>query len=430
MNSRKHWLDIGALWGARLFSSACNVIALGVGASELETDQFAVFAFSVGLVAWLPVLDFGFGPMLQNAAAACVGRGQSSAVVSRFVHRHVAAAALAAAMAFFPIACAAWAWMRSTGSPLLENLLGASVMLVSLFVAGLAMLAARAMSGLGQFKRVALLGVLQNLLALVGTALALATVEPAVRVEAAIIGYFVPYAAVPLVLLGRRFPLRLTSDWSRVRRLLKAALNRAAFRDAGKYLWVTLLSLVVIQFDQFIAFSSLPADVYADYAIAGKIVSFSYFPFSALLVANWSRVAQAHARGEVDAMLRIVYVSFAIGLVYMAFACLAAFAFLNWTGHLLPENIAQVDRTMLAALFLVAINKIWTECFALIYLATNRVGVIGAYLPVQAALSVGLQFALVGSLGAYGLMLGGALCYWMTSHWILFFYRHRPLASS
>lgn len=426
MTRWKHGLDIGALWGARLFSSACTVLVLGVGAAALDTARFAVFAFALGLVAWLPVLDFGFGPLVQNVVAARAARDRPSAV-ARTVHRHCAAAGLVALMAFPLVAFAAWIWLRITGSALLQEPVGVMVILVSMFFAGIAALSARALSGLGLLKQTALITALQNLLALAGTSAAMALAVPAERLQAGLVGYFVPYAAVPLVVLCMRFPLRNAKTGSWPGRVLRSAWDLAMFRAAAKYLWVTLLSLIVIQFDQFIAFSSLPATQYASYAVAGKIVSFAYFPFSAMLTANWTRVAHAHARRDAAAMMRTVYMSAAIGFVYLFLAAAAAIAALHWAAAALPANIAGTDSWMLAALFLVAINKVWTECFALLYLATNQVGIIGAYLPIQASLSVVLQLALVSPLGAYGLMLGGGLCYLLTSHWILFVYRHKPL---
>jgi hypothetical protein len=87
--------------------------------------------------------------------------------------------------------------------------------------------------------------------------------------------------------------------------------------------------------------------------------------------------------------------------------------------HLLPRGGGQIEIGVLVGLGLVALNKVWTESYALVYLATGHTAVIARYLPIQAAIAVGLQFLLVRIWGVYGLMLGGALSYFATSHWIL-----------
>lgn len=146
-----------------------------------------------------------------------------------------------------------------------------------------------------------------------------------------------------------------------------------------------------------------------------------YFPFSALLTANWSRVSEAHFREDRTQVLSVVHSSALIGFAYLAVALVGVLMVRTYFSHLLPRGIGQIELGLLVGVWLVFLNRVWTESYGLAYLATGHVGVIASFLPVQAAIAIGMQLLLIGTLGVYGLMLGGALSYFATSHWILYF---------
>jgi len=410
---RRPLRDVVFLWGARVVSSFATIAVLAAAARSLPVGTFAEFALLVGLVAWLPVLDFGFGSVMQNRVAEARAHGRSDAGVIADCLGQASLFAVIAGLAAV-IALGAWsAWSHAGGLKQQPGVLAFTV--ACLMTSGVSMTVHKIYAATNRLMVSALVSTVQNLLSLAGLWMALRAQGGEPTLAWALAGYFVPYTIVPLVALLKVVrqagaPVRLTKDWRRQRVL----------KDALQFWFVLLLSLTVIQFDQFIAFNYLPATEFAHYTVATKLINFVYFPYSALLTANWSRVSVAHALRDRAQVLGIVRSSFLIGIGYLAVALPLLLALAGRFSYLLPHGAGQIEIGLLLGVGLVALNKVWTESYALVYLATGHTAIIAAYLPVQAIVAVGSQFVLVRFMGVYGLMLGGALSYFATSHWILF----------
>lgn len=412
---RRPLVDVAFLWAARIVSSFATIAVLAAAATHLPVDEFAEFALLVGLVAWLPVLDFGFGSVVQNRLAEGRARGLHDPAII--------AACLAGAFLFAILAaCAAagglLAWSLFGSSRLTQHP-GAVLFTIScMATTGVTMIVHKVFAATGRLSMSATVSALQNLLSLAGLMLAFWCSRGTPGLLTPLFGYFVPFAFVPLVALllvahGAGWLVSLRGE------LFAALRTHRLLRDSLQFWFVLLLSLVVIQFDQFIAFSYLSPTDFAHYTVASKVISFIYFPYSALLTANWSRVSIAHAQQDRAKVLGIVHSSVLVGFGYLVVALALIVPLVGKFSHLLPRGGGQIEIGVLIGLGLVALNKVWTESYALVYLATGHTGVIARYLPIQAAVAVGMQFLLVPIWGVYGLMLGGALSYFATSHWIL-----------
>lgn len=405
--------DVAVLWSARVVSSLATIAVLAAAARSLPFDAFAQFALLVGLVAWLPVLDFGFGSVMQNHIAEARAHGRADAGV---IVACLARASVLAGTASLIAVLALTAWGAVSYS---EGLLQQSGVLAftggCLVITGLSMTVHKVYAATNRLVISAIVSATQNLLALAGLWLALRLQEDESGLALALAGFFLPYTIVPLAaLLGVLRETGPQAGWRTAWR------GRQLFKDALQFWFVLLLSLIVIQFDQLIAFTYLPAEEFSHYAVATKLINFIYFPYSALLMANWSRVSAAHALGDSAQVLSIVRSSVFVGFGYLLVALPLLMAAAGHFSYLLPRGAGKIELSLLLGVGLVAINKVWTESYALVYLATGHTRIIAAYLPIQAILAVGLQFVLVRFIGAYGLMLGVALSYFATSHWILY----------
>jgi O-antigen/teichoic acid export membrane protein len=383
---------------------------LAIAASRLPVELFAVFALLVGLAGWLPVLDFGFGSVLQNRVAEARSKGHS--------HIGMVAASVWGAAGHAVLLLILGGTVLFVWSPSSEGLLalypGAlALTAVCLLVTGVSMQVHRLLAATQRLMLSAVITALQHIFALLGLLFALAAHGSNDVLLWMLGGYFVPYMAVPLLALILLMPRTEWTHWPSVGEV------RALFKDSVQFWFVTVLSLVVIQFDQFIAYAYLTAREYAQYTIACKLINFAYFPYAALLVANWTRVTMANAEQNRAKVMGIIHSSVLIGAVYVTLATGALLLLAGPISRLLPRGGGDLELLVLAGVGLVALNKVWTESYALAFLATNRIGVIAAYLPLQAGCAVGLQLLLVRFLGVYGLMIGGAASYFATSHWIL-----------
>jgi O-antigen/teichoic acid export membrane protein len=407
---RRRALEVGCLWSARVISSLANVSVLAIGANRLSVEPFATFALLVGLVGWLPVLDFGFGSVLQNRVSERRAKGLSQAgLVSACIW---GASAMGCVSLVLAVATAAF-WNQASGFSF-GRYPGAFISTaLCLLVSGISMQVHRILAATDRLVLSAAISALQSLLAMLGLYLVLMLSGRSDDIALPLLGYFLPFAAVPALALAGVVP---RTEWARRPSGLDVI---ALFKDSFQFWFVTVLSLVVIQFDQFIAYAYLSARDFAQYAIASKLINFMYFPYSALLVANWSRVSVANAAQDKKKLLGIIHSSIAIGAFYVSGATAALVLLVDPISRVLPRGGGDLDALVLTGVGLVALNKVWTESFALAFLATNRVGVIASYLPFQAGCAVALQLLLVRFWGVYGLMIGGAASYFATSHWIL-----------
>jgi len=413
---RRPLRDVVLLWVARMVSSVATIAVLAAAARALPLETFAQFALLVGLIAWLPVLDFGFGSVMQNRVAESLAHGRA---VARVIGSCLVGATGFAAVSGVVVVLAllAYGWI-SGSSGLLQRPGVLAFTVVCLMTTAVSMTVHKVYAATNRLVLSALVSAVQNLLSLAMLWLALRLSGDESLLAASLAGYFVPYTLVPL------FALLLVvreAGWSPGG--LADWFESRLFKDALQFWFVLLLSLTVIQFDQFIAFTYLPPTDFAQYTVATKLVSFLYFPYSALLTANWSRVSVAHAQQDAAQVMAIVRSSFLIGVGYVAVALPVLLLCAEHFSSLLPQGVSHIELGMLLGVGLVALNKVWTESYALVYLATGNTRIIASYLPIQAGLAVGLQFVLVRYLDAYGLMLGGALSYFATSHWILFLRR-------
>ena len=406
--------DITFLWAARIISSLSTLAVLAVAGGSVSLNQFAQFAFLIGLVGWVPVLDFGFGSVMQNRISqerAC-GRGESAAITACLIGSVACSGVVCAVLTIIIVT-----W-HSVMSPVgvFEQPSVLASLIVSLALSGVAATVHKIYAATNRLSRSALVSAIQNLMSLAGLWLVLVLWYPSEpKLTTLVIGYFVPYTIVPLISLVQvMVKMGWSSSW------MDEWRSNSYIKDAFKFWFILLLSLTVIQFDQFIAFTCLPALEFGAYTVGSKLISFLYFPYSALLTSNWSRMSVAFAQGNKEDMHSIVRSSLITGVIYLVIAILALLVIVERFSYILPEAARHVELPMLAALGLVAINKVWTESYALIYLGTGSKHVIASYLPIQATLAVGLQFFFVRYIGAYGLMLGGALSYFATSHWILY----------
>ncbi|MDH1289692.1 hypothetical protein N5C43_00280 [Comamonas terrigena] len=407
-------VDVAFLWVARLASSLATIAVLAVAARSVSLDTFAEFALLIGLVGWLPVLDFGFGSVMQNRVAYARAHGNYDAAA---VTACLIGAALIAALSGLALIIIIFIFDLELSSVAIFRRPGViAFTIVCLLLSGVAMIVHKLYAATNQLKKSSLILATQNILSLAGVWLALKYQADEPKIISLLFGYFVPYTLVPALALVQIIrKIGWSSNWKEVWR------SNELLKEALQFWFVLLLSLIVIQFDQFIAFTYLSPTDFSQYTVSTKLIGFMYFPYSALLTANWSRMSAAHAMRNKNLMLSIVRSSIFIGVGYLALALPIMLAVSEYFSYILPQGARQVELGMLIGLGLVAINKVWTESYALVYLATGHARIIATYLPFQAMMAVGLQLVLVRYLGAYGLMLGCALSYFATSHWILYF---------
>lgn len=397
---------VSALWGVRLFSSAANLILMALATRVLGVNSFADFSFYVGLVAWIPILDFGFGSVLQNKILKS-NESLSEASKSMFV---CACSALLIALPFLCLLMVAAILRVDFLGGARNGHLWVTVVLV-LVTCGITSLLNRFLFALEKITLSALLSLAQSVAGLFG--FYIASRGSSLQIETAVLSYYIPFAFIYV------FSFVWFIRYSRIFSFPSWVDIRVLFRRASGFWLITLLSLAVVQADQIVGFFCLSASDYGRYVIATKIVGFAYFPVSALLATGWNSMGKACAQNNASKVRGILKANLAVGAA-MIVVCLGVL--------LLASPLVQMVfkfpgggnyRLLIVSLCLLSLVKLWTDSFALVLQSSDITMVIIRYLPFQAIASVCSQVLLVRVFGEYGLIMGCAISYFITSHWIL-----------
>ena len=404
------YLTVLALWSARLVSAFANVAVLAIGARGLNVTEFATFAFLVGLVMWLPLLDFGFGSVLQNRLIENQSKGRT---VAEAVSLCLAGAVISAAIFAIIIAITMYFALAFSEPMALANWHVIIFVTGCLLVTGVSMMIHRILAAQDRLIFSSFLMALQSILALIAVAFNISRSDAPSNLYECVFAYFLPYTIAPLLALI----VILRNE--RIQYHFSSSMLRSVAGQAFTFWSITFLSLVVVQIDQLIAYRNLSSSEFSRYAVATKVIGFAYFPFAALLAASWTRVSKAYAEANKPLLFTIVNGNIIVGGIYVFGVTILLALAHRQLSSFLPKDGQLLDAALILGVGLVAVNKVWTESYALIFQATGRVGFIAAYLPVQALLSVGCQLVLVDHIGVYGLMVGIVISYFATSHWLL-----------
>lgn len=408
------WLVAGGGWLGRGLQVAAQLIAVRILTDSLGTRGYGAFAVLASLAGWLALSDFSIAISLQNhISERRASERDGDDVIFTATLLSLGTATLAAVVLF-------------VAGPWLARLLLADLGVLSSGNSTLAFYA-MALPGIGT----ALGGVvykiwfaqhrgyLANLLPAAGTILGTAAVwtvqtnDPQARLVSSVLLYYLPLALLPLAALSwtafhaRRHRFR--------RDLVTPLLHRAA-----KFWIFGLLAASVLQVDYIIMAQMLPPREIVVYNVASKIFLLIFFVYNALLLALWPVCSEAIARGEWPAIFKLVRRYIAYGMIFVLVGG-AGVGVAN--GHLVgiiaPSLGQPLPLTIIVLLTIYTAVRIWTDTFAMILQSMNDLTILWITVPLQAALSIGLQTAGARLYGLPGLIVGLTACFALTVGWIL-----------
>lgn len=413
-------MTVGAGWGGRVVTALAQFVAVRILTTMLGIDGYGAYAVLTGLLAWFLLADFGLGASLQNhiSERRVAGKPSGPAI------RSVASLLLGSTLVLWAIIALASIWI----GPFL--------------LSGFAIPRHQAIAGFATF------GILAAATGAASIALKICFAEHrgylahTITASGALFGliglkivdwlqpdYLFVWALSVMYLPGLLLAAGLLFWRLRDADHLKDAdgpLRAVLWRPARSFLLFGVLSALVLNLDYVVLARVLPPREVATYAILSKLYGLVFFAFSSVLQAYWSVSAEALHRGDAASVKRVARTCLLFGLAIVVGATSLLFVMLEPITRLLEprgELVIQVELLPYFAAY--SLLRVWSDTFSTLIMSAGKTAVLCMIVPVQAVISLTLEYLGAYYYGLPGFMLGLSASFVLTVAWALPLYLGR-----
>ena len=418
----RHLLVVGAAWASRAVTALVLLASVRILMDSLGLENYAVFVLLTGLTGWFMLADMGIGSSVQNHISESRARGQSYDDL-------ISASGLLAVLLLFVTVIALY-FISPYVAPLLLKIfpfLSEAEKTKLFFLTG-ALSIGMGVGGIvykvwyGE-QRGYLSNIVPAIAAVVGLIGLLLVRQTPVenRLFLSLAAFTAPLAVLPLGVLlvqqWRVLRLRRGLEYSgtklhgTIRRLLKRGLQ---------FWFFAIMAAGVLQIDYIVMSQFLAAHDIAAYYISTKVFGLAFFVYSAILAALWPVFAESIAKHEWGLVQRYLKKYLALGLSFM-FVCTVSLIWLMpvAVGILAPKENIIIPFEFILLLGFFHMIRVWTDTFAMVLLSISHMKPFWIYVPIQAILSIVMQWMLVPVYGLYGVALGLIASFIFTVSWAL-----------
>ena len=398
-------------WLSRLLTVGAQLLAVRSLLGVLGVESFAAWTLLTSLTGWFLLVDFGLAQATQNKVSQLIARGQPEGEAVRSAVRGVMLAGLI--LLVLLLACSNW-----LGPWLLQRMVEAKAAMLS-FALAVSLLVPSAWSAVatkiwyaqGKGLRANLVPAIAAILALVSATTAPSYVSaPSVRLLVALTCWLLPTAlagALSLLWIYHHAP-KDAENWQWM----------PEWRPALAFWTYAALGIVTLNVDYIILSNTVQAASLVGYSLLAKIFGFMFFFYSATLAMYSPRVTAANANGT----LPLIFCAVSQHMRISALALLLFSVVLWWMLPAIFQNIFDADQfrpglqlyMAFTALYLV---RVWADGYAMLLSAMDELQILGRWLPIQAVLSVGLQWWWASHHGSQGIVAGLLVSYLLTVSW-------------
>lgn len=409
------WLVAGGGWVGRALTVAAQLLAVRLLTDTLGTEMYGVFAVLASLLGWFALSDFGIPISLQNHISE--RRANNAGADDLIVCATLMIAGFSFATGIALLLVGPWLARLLLGE---FHFLSADEKVLAFWAIAYPALGTALGGTIYRIWFAQHRGYLSHLLPAFGTLLGafgvwgVAQLQPMPLLSWSAVVYYGPLALLPLAALmrllvgiprGQSLPVDLI--WSLLRR---------AFQ-----FWVfAILAALVLQVDYIILAQVLTATDIVIYNVATKVFLLIFFLYNAFLTALWPVCSEAIAQSRWDTVFTTMRRYLALGTLITVCGT-AGFALFNeWlTAFLVPATQIRIPLEIIGLLGGYTLVRVWTDSFAMILQSMNDLRIFWIVVPVQSALSVGLQIAGASLFGLPGMIVGLTGCFLLTVAWIL-----------
>jgi O-antigen/teichoic acid export membrane protein len=409
-------------WASRIVTALVLLASVRILMDSLGLENYAVFVLLTGLTGWFMLADMGIGSSVQNYISESRARNQPYDDL-------IFASGLLALLLLFVTVIALYFISPYVAPVLLKSFqfLSESEKTKLFFLTG-ALSIGMGVGGIvykvwyGE-QRGYLSNIVPAIAAVVGLIGVLLVRQTPVedRLFLSLAAFTTPLAVLPLgVLLIQQWRvLWLRRGLERAGLKLLGTINRLVTR--GFHFWFfAIMAAGVLQIDYIVMSQFLAAHDIASYYISTKVFGLAFFVYTAILAALWPVFAESIAKREWELVQRYLKKYLALGLVFM-FICTVSLVWLMpvAVGILAPKENIIIPLEFILLLGVYHMIRIWTDTFAMVLLSISNLKPFWIYVPIQAILSIILQWMLVPVYGLYGVVLGLIASFLFTVSWAL-----------
>jgi len=413
----RHLLVAGSAWASRIVTALVQLASVRILMDSLGLENYAVFALLTALAGWLTLADLGIGVSVQNHISESRAKGQR-------YDELIAASGMIAVMLLLVTVIALYFISPYVAPQFLTHFTfmneGEKVQLF--FLAGAFSIG----FGVGSIaykvwyaeQRGHLSNIVPTIASIVGFVGLLMSSQAPVeeRLFLSLVAFLAPTAFLPLAALAMQ---QFRCDYKHSERKLSDTVRIIMKR--GLHFWFfAVMAAGVLQIDYIVMSQFLDAHDIAAYNLSTKIFGLAFFFYYAILLALWPIFAEALANRKWEAVRRHVRKYLIFGLIFM-FVCTTL---LMWLMPVAVEILAPKETIIIPVGFILLLGiyqmiRVWTDTFSMVLQSMNDLKPFWIYVPIQAILSIALQWALVPVYGINGIILGLIASFAFTVIWAL-----------
>lgn len=396
-------------WLARAVVVGCGLLNTRLLLSMLDVPEYAVYAIVVSLGPWVNLLNLGVPNTAQNTISELRSNRSDYESLKLSVVNAAVYGATACALLVWPLGMILKHSVLNTYDQV--SISGIALMCFGLCLNSLGLIATQVLFAL---HRNFWPNVMPGVQALAATAIILQLKQSGLNGFEWAAMAFAMSSALSFVIMAWIAGAKPARGIN-FRQLLEV------LRRSGPFVLLGLLAAATLSVDYIVIAKILAGgQEVVEYSLAGKVFAVLLSVHAVLLSTSWTGLSDAHFKGEHRVLRKRVVSLLSVGFAVVVLPSALIFLWKNEIFALITgSNQFHVSTALLAAWLTYLIVRVWCDTFAVAHMSAGRLGLLNAYIPVQAIISIGAQIFLGQQFGATGVMVGMTISFILTAAWIL-----------
>lgn len=403
-------------WTSRIAAAGVQLFSIRLLLDGVGSEQYAVFALLTGLMVWFMLVDLGMGFSLQNTIS-------EAKAFNRDYEDYVSAVLLVGGVSFvlfgllfYLVSPLLGPWYLGRFSFLSAQQQATLMTLVAILFlgTGIGNIIYRVWYGEQRGHIANLVSTAASLLSFLGLWAVLRS-DLSDKLFWSLFAYIIPTAGLPiLAALGRL--VQKPSGWRQVKSHELIKLGKRAFKFWG----FAVMSATVLSVDYIVMSQVLTAQEIVSYTVVTKILGFVLTLYVSVLMVLWPVCTELCAKDQWQEVIQYIQKYILAGMAtVIGITILFAFFREPFAGLFTGHERLNLPLSLIALVGGYLLIRVWTDTFAVVLQSVSDLAVLWRWVPVQAIISISLQWFLAPLYGVYGIMFGLILSFILTVAWVL-----------
>lgn len=404
-------------WLSRAGSVTAQLLALPVLTSILTTSEFATYAILISFMAWYQLTDLGFGNSTQNTISELLAQNKSSS--------HIIATACTLGFSILIIGMTAllplswilekhfFAQATFNTSHELSKIIWLSG---TLFIGNtLGIISQKILYAINKGINANIINLVNSMIYLLLLWLTIRFGDPQHYLLSCVLAYTLPMGIIGIMTLGWIAYTYAQWNWCYIKQSFITLRGRA-----WKFWTFALLAAATLNVDYMIMSQTLNSKDIAAYNVIFRLFWIGMALYSGLLSATWPVFSRMGIQNDINGIVRLIqnYLIVALSIIFL-FAIVLLFSMPLILAWITPNLSIQISSTTILLFGVYIALRIWTDTYAAVLQALSDINIFLTIIPIQAAISITMQWVLSKHFGINGILLGLICSFVFTVAWAL-----------